>query len=255
MSHAAADISALTEVSNKKILHTFFMSDTLANAAKLIGEPARAAMLLQLMGGHAIPAGELAVAAHVSPQTASEHLARLIEAGFVTAQRRGRHRYYELANEEVGHVVESLLVLTSAPGPANAVKTVRPAPGSLEHARTCYAHLAGWLGVAITDALQREGYLELQKSRAFALTDAGIEWFEQRGITVPRSLSVADLKLARQCPDWTERRPHLAGTLGVTMCKRFSELGWIAPSAKSRVVRVPLKGREAFFKHLHIVVG
>jgi DNA-binding transcriptional ArsR family regulator len=231
------------------------MSDALANAAKLIAEPARAAMLLQLMGGHAIPAGELAVAAHVSPQTASEHLARLIEAGFITARRQGRHRYYELANEEVAHVVESLLVLSSAPCTGIGVKTLRPALGSLGHARTCYAHLAGWLGVAITDALQREGYLKPVTGRAFDGTDGGREWFGQLGVAVPRSSGVADVNLARQCPDWTERRPHLAGTLGGNMYKRFAELGWIASSGKSRAVRVPLEGREAFSKYLHIVVG
>jgi DNA-binding transcriptional ArsR family regulator len=247
--------SVPTEVSEINNRHTVSMSDSLANAARLLAEPARAAMLLKLMGGHAVPAGELAVAGHVSPQTASEHLARLIESGFVTAQRQGRHRYYELANEEVAYVVESLLMLSSAPHMGREAKALRPALGSLEHARTCYAHLAGWLGVAITDALQREGYLKPVTKRAFAITDAGIEWFEQRGITVPRSSVVADHKLARQCPDWTERRPHLAGTLGVSMYKRFSELGWLAPTGESRAVRVPLKGREAFSKYLHIAVG
>ena len=231
------------------------MSDALANAAKLLAEPARAAMLLTLIGGRAVPAGELAFAAHVSPQTASEHLARLTEAGFVTAHRQGRHRYYELANEEVAYAVESLLVLSSAPPADSGAQKVGAALGSLEYARTCYAHLAGWLGVAITDALQREGCLVPVVGRAFAVTEVGGTWFEQRGIAVPRSSAVADLKLARQCPDWTERRPHLAGTLGVTMYKRFSELGWIAPSKKSRAVRVTLEGREAFFKYLHIVVG
>lgn len=228
------------------------MSHALANAAKLLAEPARAAMLLKLMGGRAVPAGELAVTAHVSPQTASEHLARLVEAGFVTAARYGRHRYYELANEEVAYVVESLLVLSSAPAKG---KAVRPALGSLEHARTCYGHLAGWLGVAITDALQREGYLEPMTGRAFAVTDRGRDWFEQQGIALPRSAGVADHRLARQCPDWTERRPHLAGALGVTMYQRFLELGWIAASGKSRAVRVPLEGREAFSNYLHLVVG
>jgi DNA-binding transcriptional ArsR family regulator len=245
------DASARTEVFEKKIPHTVLMSDALANAAKLLSEPARAAMLLELMGGRAVPAGELALVAHVSPQTASEHLARLTEAGFVTAHRQGRHRYFELSNEEVACVVESLLVLSA---PARA-RTSRPALGSLEHARTCYAHLAGWLGVAITDALQREGYLTPVTGRAFAVTDSGKAWFEQHGIAVAQTSGAADLKLARQCPDWTERRPHLAGALGVAMYKRFSELGWIAPIAKSRAVRVTLEGREAFSKYLHIVVG
>jgi DNA-binding transcriptional ArsR family regulator len=239
----------------KKNPHTVFMSDALANAAKLLAEPARAAMLLQLMGGRAVPAGELALAAHVSPQTASEHLARLTTAGFVTAQRQGRHRYYELANEEVACAVESLLVLSSAPRAGFLDKTVGLTLGSLEYARTCYAHLAGWLGVTITDALQHEGYLAPAAGRTFAVTDRGREWFEQRGIAIPRLSGVADSKLARQCPDWTERRPHLAGTLGVNMYKRFSELGWIALSRKSRAVRVNLEGREAFSKYLHIVVG
>src|ERR1700743_228245 len=153
------------------------MSDALANAARMLAEPARAAMLRQLLGGRAAPAGELAWAAHVSPQTASEHLARLTEAGFVTARRQGRHRYYELANEEVAYAVESLQVLSSPSQAGSAAKLVRPALGSLEHARTCYAHLAGWLGVSITDALQREGHLTPATERAFAVTVGGRAWF------------------------------------------------------------------------------
>jgi DNA-binding transcriptional ArsR family regulator len=227
------------------------MIDALAKAAKLLAEPARAAMLVKLMGGRAIPAGELAFSAHVSPQTASEHLARLTEAGFITARRQGRHRYYALANEEVAYAVESLLVLSSR----SRAKAIGPALGTIEYARTCYAHLAGWLGVAITDALQQEGYLVPAQSRAFTVTEQGRAWFEQRGIDLPGPPGTADAKLARRCPDWTERRPHIAGTLGVALCKRFAELGWIAPTRKSRAVRVTVKGRKAFLKHLHIVVG
>jgi DNA-binding transcriptional ArsR family regulator len=227
------------------------MINALAKAARLLGEPARAAMLVKLMGGRAFPAGQLALIAHVSPQTASEHLARLTEAGFITAHRHGRHRYYELANEEVAYAVESLLVL-SAPSRA---KVISPELGSIEYARTCYAHLAGWLGVAVTDALQREGYLMPVQGRAFAVTDHGRAWFEEQGISMTRAPGVGDVRLARQCPDWTERRPHIAGTLGVALYKRFAELGWVAPTPKSRAVSVTLKGRKAFLKHLHIVVG
>jgi DNA-binding transcriptional ArsR family regulator len=240
-------------VSGTKSLHTLHMSDALASSAKLLAEPARAAMLLKLIGGRAVPAGELAVAAHVSPQTASEHLARMAEAGFVVAHRQGRHRYFELANEEVAYAVESLLVLSSSHRAGAKDLTTVPALGSLRHARTCYAHLAGWLGVTITDALQREGYLLAEAGRAFAVTDRGRTWFERQEIAVPAGAS--DLKFARQCPDWTERRPHLAGKLGVAMYKRFSEMGWIVPLKKSRAVRVTLDGRRAFSKHLHIVVG
>jgi DNA-binding transcriptional ArsR family regulator len=247
--------SAQTEALAKKNPHTVCMSDGLANAARLLAEPARAAMLLKLMGGRAVPAGELALAAHISPQTASEHLAQLAEAGFVTAQRQGRHRYFELASEEVAYAVESLLMLSAPPHSGACASTIGPAPGSLQHARTCYSHLAGWLGVAIADALQREGYLTAVAGRAFSVTNRGRDWFVQRGIAVPRAPGVTGPRVARQCLDWTERRPHLAGTLGVAMYKRFAELGWIAPLRRSRAVRVTLEGREAFSKHLRIVVG
>jgi DNA-binding PadR family transcriptional regulator len=211
-------------------------------------------MLISLMGGRAVPAGELAQAAHVSPQTASEHLARLTEAGFISVQQQGRHRYYELSSEEVANAVESLLVLSSPPQQRPFTAGAGPPFGSLEHARTCYTHLAGWLGVALTDALQRKGYLTPATGRAFAVTDSGRAWFEERGISVLSS-RIVDSRFARRCPDWTERRPHLAGSLGVNLYKRLSQLGWIVPSRKSRAVRVTLEGREALLKHFELVVG
>ncbi|HTB96895.1 MAG TPA: helix-turn-helix transcriptional regulator [Terracidiphilus sp.] len=231
------------------------MSDALANAAKLLAEPARAAMLIQLMNGRAVPAGELALMAHVSPQTASEHLGRLTEGGLVIVRRQGRHRYYGLANEEVAHAVESLLVLTAPSGAGSRSESTVPTPGTFEHARTCYKHLAGWLGVAIADALQREGHLASTLNRAFAVTDRGRIWFEERGIAIPAAPSLPDAKFARACPDWTERRSHLSGALGVAVYVRFTELGWIAPMRTSRAVRVTLEGRRALQKHLHLVTG
>jgi hypothetical protein len=211
-------------------------------------------MLQQLMGGRATPAGELAAAAHISPQTASEHLAQLIEAGFVTAYRQGRHRYYRLASVEVANAIESLLVLSSVPGKRSVIRAGQPAVGTIEHARTCYAHLAGWLGVAITDALFHKGYLLPAAGRAFAVTEDGRAWFQGQGIAVPGAANTPDPKLARQCADWTERRPHLAGSLGVAMYKRFAELGYIVPLRKTRAVRVTLEGRMALAKSLRVVV-
>jgi hypothetical protein len=111
------------------------------------------------------------------------------------------------------------------------------------------------LGAAVTDALQNEGYLVATPGRAFAVTERGKVWFGRQEIAVPRHLAVADRKFARQCPDWTERRPHLAGALGVAIYRRFSEFGWIVPTRKSRIVRVTLEGRRALLKHLRIVTG
>ena len=160
---------------------TVGMNDAVAVAANLLAEPARAAMLLELMSGRALPAGELAEAANVSPQTASGHLAKLVEGSFLMVEQQGRHRYYRLASTEVAGAVEALLVLTNG---VRKEKASVPAVGSLEHARTCYAHLAGWLGVQIADALQANGLLLPAGGRAFAVTQRGREWFEELGVEV-----------------------------------------------------------------------
>jgi len=200
----------------------------------------------------ALPAGQLASAANVSPQTASEHLARLTEGGLVTAQRQGRHRYYSLAAPEVADAIESMFALTVRTREGTASSVPVPQIGSLAHARTCYMHLAGWLGVRIADALQREGYLLPSAGRTFYVTPSGKAWFEGLGLALPAS---SDQKFARQCLDWTERRPHLAGRLGVMLYKRFVALRWIVPARTSRAVRVTVEGRQNLYKQLHIAVG
>jgi DNA-binding transcriptional ArsR family regulator len=226
------------------------MNDAVAVAANLLAEPARAAMLLELMSGRALPAGELAAAANVSPQTASGHLAKLVEGRFLEVEQQGRHRYYRLASTEVASAVEALLVLTNG---VRKVRTNVPEVGSLEHARTCYAHLAGWLGVQIADALQANGVLVPARGRAFAVTQRGREWFEDLEIEVP-STDGADPKVARQCIDWTERRPHVAGAVGVGIYRRFVALRWIAPAKNTRAVRVTLEGKRELWKRLRVAV-
>ena len=227
------------------------MNDAVAVAANLLAEPARAAMLLELMSGRALPAGELAEAANVSPQTASGHLAKLVEGSFLKVEQQGRHRYYRLASTDVAAAVEALLVLTN--GVRKAAVSV-PAVGSLEHARTCYAHLAGWLGVQIADALQANGLLLPAGGRAFAVTQRGREWFEDLGIEVAGAEDGANAKVARQCIDWTERRPHVAGAVGVGMYGRFVALKWIVPAKNTRVVRVTLDGKRELWKRLRIAI-
>jgi DNA-binding transcriptional ArsR family regulator len=226
------------------------MKDAVAVAASLLAEPARAAILLELMSGRALPAGELAGAANVSPQTASGHLAKLVEGRFLKMEQQGRHRYYRLAGTEVADAVEALLVLTN--GVRKTGKSV-PQVGSLEHARTCYAHLAGWLGVQIADALQANGLLLPAGGRAFAVTQRGREWFEELGVEVA-GRARADSKVARQCIDWTERRPHVAGTVGVGMYRRFVALKWIVPAKNTRVVRVTLDGKRELWKRMRIAI-
>jgi DNA-binding transcriptional ArsR family regulator len=226
------------------------MNDAVAVAASLLAEPARAAMLLELMHGRALPAGELAVAANVSPQTASGHLAKLVEGWFLRVEQQGRHRYYRLASTDVADAVEALMVLS---GGVRKREASMPEVGSLEHARTCYAHLAGWLGVQIADALQANGVLLPAAGRAFAVTERGREWFEELGVPVSAD-GEANPKVARQCIDWTERRPHVAGAAGVAMYRRFVGLKWVVPSKSTRAVRVTLDGKRELWKRLRIAV-
>jgi DNA-binding transcriptional ArsR family regulator len=226
------------------------MNEQLSRTANLLGDPGRAAILLRLMSGLALPAGELALTANVAPQTASEHLAKLVEGRLLHVERQGRHRYYRLAGAQVADAVEALLVLNAFPresGPASS----RPQVGSLQHARTCYGHLAGWLGVQIAKSLEERGMIEPCSAKTYSVSPSGRKWFEGIGVSIP--LSAANRgKLAVRCLDWTERRHHLAGTLGRAMLKRFRELGWCLPVGKTRAVRITIEGRLRFWELLRI---
>jgi len=231
------------------------MNQNLSMTANLLGDPGRAAILLRLMGGMALPAGELAVTANVAPQTASEHLAKLVKGRLLSVERQGRHRYYRLASVEVADAVEALLVLTARPRmTALGTASSKPIAGSLEHARTCYGHLAGWLGVRITENLETRGLLKVHNAKAYSLTSSGREWFETIGVRAPSSAG-AQKKLARRCLDWTERRHHLAGALGCAMYKRFRELRWLVPVRDTRVVRVSVEGRAQLWELLRVPLG
>ncbi|HEY2351342.1 MAG TPA: winged helix-turn-helix domain-containing protein [Candidatus Acidoferrum sp.] len=233
------------------------MNESLSLTAGLLGDPGRAAILLRLMGGMALPAGELAATANVAPQTASEHLAKLVAGRLLSVERQGRHRYYRLASAEVADAVESLLVLTARPHPAHqSASANRPAIGTLEHARTCYGHLAGWLGVRIADILQQRGFIKASGAGDFAVTPSGRDWFASLHITVPPPApSATHKKLARRCLDWTERRHHLAGVLGCALYKHFREVGWLVPVRDTRIVRVTVEGRIRLWELLRIPVG
>jgi DNA-binding transcriptional ArsR family regulator len=205
--------------------------------ASLIGDPTRATFLLALSDGKSLPASELAQRAHVTPSTASIQLAKLVEGGFLSTERNGRHRYYALADPEVAAVIEALAVIA----PRQAASSLRQArAGSeLQAARTCYDHLAGALGVALLQALRRDRLLTLD----LEVTKRGARRFAELGIEVER-LSARRRPLTRSCLDWTERRHHLAGALGATLTTRFFELGWIERLPSSRAVRVTTQGRR-----------
>ena len=188
--------------------------------------------------------------ANVSPQTASEHLAKLLQGRLLIVERQGRHRYYRLASSQVADALESLLVLT-APQRHPDAKAAKASSGTLEHARTCYGHLAGWLGVRVAESLQERAFIKEYNAKTYAVTPSGREWFEALKIKVPAS-TIAQKNLVRRCLDWTERRHHIAGTLGCAMYKRFRELRWLLPVRDTRVLRITLEGRAQFWKLLRI---
>ncbi len=230
------------------------MHQDLSLTANLLGDPGRAAILLSLMDGLALPAGELASIANVAPQTASGHLARLIDGGLLSVERQGRHRYYRLSSPEVADAIEALLVLTPRLRSAESTApTHKVTAGSLAHARTCYTHLAGWLGVHIAQELEHRALLKPSGPKIYTVTPSGRAWFQSLGMELPQDL--APNRLARRCLDWTERRHHLAGTLGCAMYRRFQELRWVVPIRGTRAVRVTLEGKSRLWDLLRLPIG
>ncbi|WP_318204358.1 winged helix-turn-helix domain-containing protein [Streptomyces sp. SCL15-4] len=224
----------------------------LAALAALIADRTRAACLLALLDGRAWTAGELARHAGVAPSTLSEHLGRLVAGGLLAEERQGRHRYVRLADARVAQLVEDLAAQVSPAEVRRAPRGLREASAgaAMARGRTCYDHLAGRLGIVVTDALTERGLL--RQDTGFALTDAGVEWFGAAGI--PLDLS-GRRPLARGCLDWTERRPHLAGTAGAALCRRALEAGWCVRVGSGRAVKITPVGEQVMSDLLGIPSG
>lgn len=213
----------------------------IASVATAVGEPSRAAMLVALLEGPPLAARELARRAGVSAQTASSHLARLVEARLLTSRAQGRQRLFQLAGPEVVTLLEALAVLAPRT-PAHLVTDGRGAT-ALREARTCYDHLAGRLGIRVTDFLLERAFLQ-RHGDAFQVTRTGDTWLRDFGISM-EVLRAGRRPLTRACLDWSERRPHLAGALGAALTERFFERGWLTRLRGPRAVRLSERGRAA----------
>jgi len=210
----------------------------LAATAALLGDPARANMLVALLDGRALTAKELAYAAHVSPQTTSGHLGKLTEAGLLTLEKQGRHHYYRLASQLVGQMVESIMAVA---GPATPGPQTWRGGEALRMARTCYDHLAGRLGVALADGLCAQGHLVLS-SDGGEVSESGRALLREFGAEPAAGRRV----FCRPCLDWSERRPHIAGRLGAALAARCFALGWVERLRDTRAVTITPVGREGF---------
>jgi DNA-binding transcriptional ArsR family regulator len=197
-----------------------------SEVAVLAGDPARAGMLHALMDGRALTASELARVAGVTPQTASGHLARMTAAGLLEVEKQGRHRYHRLASPAVAQMMESIMQVASVLEARRPAPVTGPKDAALRAARTCYDHLAGRLGVALADALAEGGYVELEPLSALRGKRARV--------------------LCRPCLDWSERRPHLAGSLGAALCSCSLDKGWIRRVKGTRAVTMTPSGQRVF---------
>lgn len=216
----------------------------IAQIGALIGDPARANMLTALMSGKALTATELAGEAAVTAQTASSHLKKLDAAGLVCQRKQGRHKYYALADDDVGAVLESLMGLAAKRG---LMRTrTGPKDPALRHARVCYNHLAGEMGVTLYGHLMANRHL-IAQGEDVSLSDQGAAWMEGFGIDI-EALRGGRRALVSPCLDWSMRRSHLAGALGTALLDRMFALGWATREEGSRVIRFSKSGEAAFHK-------
>lgn len=212
----------------------------IARVAAAIGDPTRAAMLTALLDGAPLSAGELARRGGVAPSTASGHITRLLDDGLIVRRTEGRRRYHVLAGEDVAGALEALACIAPPTGKGD------PSLTGLRFARTCYDHLAGALGIAVTDALVERGIV----SRGITeLRPIGVEWLRGLGVDID-ALRAKRRAFVRPCLDWSERRDHVAGAVGAAIADVALERRWVIRLDGSRGLRLTLRGREGFYRAL-----
>ena len=216
--------------------------------ASLLADSTRASILFELSDGRALPAGELARRARVSSSTASAHLFKLVEAGLLAVEKQGRHRYYQLADVSIVHALETL----AAFAPARPVHSLREAQiaEALRNARMCYNHLAGKLGVSLSGALVNMQVLDTSND-GYTITSHGLQWLHHFGIEEALLKKPGSLIVPHHI-DWSERRYHIAGTLGAALARRFFDLAWITRSPSSRAIRLTPEGQKALQEEFDI---
>lgn len=217
----------------------------IASVAALIGDPARANILTALMDGRALTVSELAGVAGVTVQTTSGHLTKLNDAGLLTAEKQGRHRYYRLSGADVAQVLEALMGLAQRTG-AVRVRT-GPKDAALREARVCYDHLAGETGVALLHGLQQRNYLKTADEGLLQLTTTGRDYFSSIGLVLD-GLESKRRPLCLHCLDWSERRHHLGGSLGAAILDMMLEHKWLHRT-DSRALFFTSSGRQEFNRH------
>lgn len=218
--------------------------------ASLLGDKSRSVMLWNLMDGRAYSATELSLCADISPQSASNHLAKLVNAGILAVQKQGRHRYYSYASPDAAQVIESMATLL--PASSDHITMARPEPVGIVYARTCYDHIAGRVSVAITCSLIEKGLIATS-GKEYLVTGPGKDWFLSLGVDVEEIRSQRR-SFARQCLDWSERKPHLAGALGASLLQMMLKKNWVRKTKMSRELLITGAGKTGLKKILNLEI-
>jgi DNA-binding transcriptional ArsR family regulator len=248
-SSADAELSSIDKLAPPAIKSGMVAGANLVEVAALVGDTARATMLAALMDGQSLTATELAYCANISRSTASGHLSKLVAARLLTVTRKRRFSYYRIASPLVATMLESIKVVAAVEVPP------RHQPRSahddeLRFARSCYDHLAGRIGVAITDALVAMGHIVLSDEGG-EVTALGARFLCAFGVDLtPRSRRI----FCQPCLDWTERRYHLKGLVGAAILQRLFELGWLKRVSGSRSLRLTSAGRAGLSEMFHIKI-
>lgn len=226
------------------------MEDQFIKAAGLIGDATRASIMWTLLDGRAFTATELSIAVNTSPQNISMHLAKLLEANLLCVEKQGRHKYYRFFSKEVAYVIEAMANLIPKPEFSSKKKTENYPP--IKFCRTCYDHLAGKMGVALADSLLEQKIIT-ENNNSFEISPEGEKWFSNFGINLEEAQKQKRIFL-KPCLDWSERRNHIAGSVGTLLLNKMLEQDWIRRTADSRAIIITGNGKKEFLKHFKIVI-
>ncbi len=220
--------------------------ESFSQMASLLGDRTRSLILCTLLEGRAYTATELSLRADISPQSASNHLSKLVDAGILAVRNQGRHRYYSLASPEAAQALESIAALL----PPWNLKSESMLPAGIAYARSCYDHLAGRLGVEMTDSLLGKSILA-DSNGEFVVTPAGEDWLSSLGLDITE-MRRQKRAFARKCLDWSERRHHLAGALGASIFRMMLTNNWVRRRTDSRELVVTPTGRIKLGTHFNL---
>jgi DNA-binding transcriptional ArsR family regulator len=224
------------------------MNNEISEVSALIGDPTRSIILWTLLDNRAYTAIELSNIVETSAQNISIHLSKLVNAELLSVESQGRHKYYKLSSQEVASAIEGIANLI----PKGKHKKIFTNNSNIKYCRTCYDHLAGKIGIEITEKLLFENYIKLE-NKIFIVTEKGEIFFKDLGINLIE-LKKQRRIFAKPCLDWSERKHHISGSLATAMLIKFLELDWIRKIPNSRAIIITSNGNKGFNEKLKINV-